>query len=105
MKIPKIGDEIWLPGGKRKVLAIRQSITEMREHDIGSDKEISRSKNIIHHILVAGDGEFRMFSGPSRFRWEDNLDGQQEYFEEHFKRRNCRKCQFPLPWDKCEIHR
>ena len=103
MKIPKIGEEIWMPGGKRKVLAVRRKVTEVREHDLnnGGEIEYGHCKKVEHSLLVAGMGEF---DRPSSFIWEDNINKQQEYFREVFERRNCRKCQFPLPWNKCEIH-
>ncbi|OGZ99227.1 MAG: hypothetical protein A3D41_04605 [Candidatus Sungbacteria bacterium RIFCSPHIGHO2_02_FULL_41_12b] len=104
-EVPRAGDRIWLPGRKSEILKIRCNVTEKVETDFKSNSEISRIITITHSLLVEGNGGFGIYNGPHWFEWENSLDKQQEYFKEVFERRNCRKCQFPLPWDKCEIHR
>src|SRR3989344_4488090 len=91
-EIPKIGEEIWMPGGKRKVLNVK--------HDWASAAILHKK---IWWVLVESSGHGRS-NGPGWFEWEDNLDEHQEYFRDVFERRDCKKCQFPLPWDTCEVH-
>lgn len=89
-KNPKVGDEIWLPGGKHKVLAVKKD---------WASAAILHKK--VYWVLVEKSG---LYGGDSWYEWEDNIDKFQEYFKKVFERRACRKCQFPLPWDKCEVH-
>ena len=91
-ELPKVGDEIWMPGGKRKVLSTKQD---------WALAALLHTK--VWWVLVEGSGN-GYSSGPSWFEWENNLDEHQEYFKEVFERRDCKKCQFPLPWDTCEVH-